>query len=167
VGIPYDPARAREYLKAAGYTDPADFPPFTLIASLRGSAAPGFYTQVTDALSAMWHENLGVSVTIEVHGDFGTFLNRLNNDTPQLWVFGWGADFNDPDNFLNHLFNSSANANVGHFASDAFDQLVNNAANGGDPAERQIMYIQAEQILTQDLVGVIPLFHSYFYRGGG
>lgn len=167
VGIPYDPERAKEYLSAAGYTDQADFPAFTLIASLRGSAAIGFYTQVSDALAAMWKENLGVDVTIEIVGDFGNFIDRVSNDAPQLWLLGWGADLNDPDNFLNYFFNSGAEANAGHFSSAEFDELVNEAAGGGDADQRQILYIQAERIVTEDLVGVIPLFHSYFYTGGG
>jgi ABC-type oligopeptide transport system substrate-binding subunit len=34
-----------------------------------------------------------------------------------------------------------------------------------DPAERQLLYIQAEQILTEQEAGVIPLFHAIMDPG--
>lgn len=164
VGIPFDPEMAKTYLQAAGYTYPPTMPPITIFASTRG-AAPGFYQQAADALAAMWEEHLGVDVEVRVIGDFGAFVNRLNTDTPQLYLLGWGADINDPTDFLGTLFRADSEFNASHFADVQFDSLLSRAIREGDPAARQLLFIQAEQRLTEDQAGVVPLFHSYFYRG--
>lgn len=51
VGIPFDPAAAKQYLADAGFSDPPSFPSITVLGSTRG-AAPGFYQQVGEALAA-------------------------------------------------------------------------------------------------------------------
>lgn len=113
----------------------------------------------------MWQEHLGVEVEVRVIGDLGAFLERINTDTPQLYLLGWGADINDPTNFLEALFHSDSEFNASHFADVQFDSLIARAIREGDPAARQLLYIQAEQRLTEVQAGVVPLFHSYFYRG--
>jgi oligopeptide transport system substrate-binding protein len=80
-----------------------------------------------------------------------------------MYQLGWGADYNDPDNFLKRLFHSDSELNYGHFSNQEFDRLVNEAAKLNDPAERQLLYIQAEQTLTEQEVGVIPLYHTLYY----
>lgn len=164
VGIPYDPAKAKEYLAKAGYADPAGFPPFTLLASMRGVAAPGFYQQVAEALAQMWLENLGVAVEVKVIGDFGVYNDMLKNDTPHLYFVGWGADLNDPDNFLAALLHSESDFNFGKYLSVQYDSLLARAARETDPEKRQLLYLQAEEMLTEEDAAVIPLIHTYFYR---
>ena len=81
-----------------------------------------------------------------------------------MYQLGWGADYNDPDNFLNFLFHSNSDLNHGHFSNPEFDRLVDLAAVIPYPEDRQILYIQAELILTEQEAGVIPLFHTLYYQ---
>lgn len=113
----------------------------------------------------MWLENLGVDVEVNVTGNFESFISRLENEPPQMYLLGWGADINDPSDFLGTLFDSSSSLNFGQYASVQFDSLLSRAAQAATPEERQLLYLQAEQFLTEEQAGVIPLFHSYFYRG--
>lgn len=160
VGTPFDPSRARELLQQAGYSDPTSFPPTTLLISVRGRAAPGAYYQMAKMVVAMWETNLGVKVTIET-AEIPAYRNRFATDAPHIYQLGWGADYNDPDNFLKALFHSGSESNFGHFNSREFDRLVDEAARLTDPEERLFLYIQAEQILTEKEVALIPLYHSY------
>lgn len=164
VGIPFNPAKAKDLLQQAGYSSGADFPSITLVVSTRGEASPGAYFRMAQTITGMWETYLGVKVEIEVIGDFGAYLNRLGTNPPSIFVVGWGADYNDPDNFLNTLFHSGNEMNSGRFSNREFDKLVEKAANLNDPAERQLIYIEAEKILTEQEAGVIPLFHTLFYR---
>jgi ABC-type oligopeptide transport system substrate-binding subunit len=81
-----------------------------------------------------------------------------------MYQLGWGADYNDPDNFLKTLFRSDSEFNYGRFDNQEFDRLVDEAASTSNPAERQLLYIQAEEILTEQEVGVIPLYHTLYYQ---
>lgn len=163
VGILFDPARAKELLQQAGYSDMAGFPPVTLFVSTRGEAAPGAYFRMAQSIAEMWETHLGVKVEIEVFGNMGTYLNQLRNDPPDIYQLGWGADYNDPDNFLKTLFHTNSEFNFGHFNNSDFDLLVDKASNISDPTARQLFYIQAEEILTEQEVGIIPLYHALFY----
>lgn len=163
VGIPFDPARAKEYLQQAGYTNMESFPSVTLLVYTRGEAAPGGYYRIAKTIAGMWETHLGVKVNVDASGSIGDYMNRLQNNPPELYGLGWGADYNDPDNFLKDLFHSGSEFNYAHFNNKKFDSLVDEAANLSDPAERQLLYIQAEQILSEQEVVIIPLFHTLYY----
>jgi ABC-type oligopeptide transport system substrate-binding subunit len=166
VGIPFNPSKARDLLQQAGYTSVASFPSVTLFVSTRGEMAPGAYYRMAESIVSMWEIHLGIKVTIEVSAG-GYDINRLRTNPPEMYQLGWGADYNDPDNFLKGLFhsNNELNVNFGHFSNQEFDRLVEKAAMLNDPAERQLLYIQAEQILTEQEAGVIPLFHAIMDPG--
>jgi oligopeptide transport system substrate-binding protein len=159
VGIPFDPVRARELLRQAGYTTGESFPPTTLLVSVRGIGAPGAYYQMARIIVEMWKTHLGVDITIDTATIPG-YPNRFATRAPGIYQLAWGADYNDPDNFLKALFHSNSDPNFGRFHNREFDRLVEEAARLTDPEQRLLLYIQAEQILTEQDVGVIPLYHS-------
>ena len=108
----------------------------------------------------MWQTNLGISVEIEIAA-VTEYPNRFAASPPDIYQLGWVADYNDPDNFLNALFQSSSEGNHGHFSNEEFDRLVEQAAQLTDPEQRLLLYIQAERILTEQEAAIIPLYHSY------
>jgi ABC-type transport system substrate-binding protein len=163
IGIPFDPARAKDLLNQAGYPGGESFPSVTLIVSTRGQDAPEAYTELAQTIIGMWKTHLGVDVNLEVESNWGQYLNILKGNSRDIYEMGWGADINDPDNFLKFLFYSTSEFNYGRFNNPEFDRLVDRAATLSDPLERQLLYIQAEEILTETEAGVIPLFHSLYY----
>ena len=119
---------------------------------------------MAQTIVGMWQTYLGVKVEIEVVGNMNEYIDRLKTNPPHMYQLGWGADYNDPDNFLKTLFYSNSEYNFGHFSNQEFDDLVDEALKLSDPAARQLLYIQAEEILTEQEVGIIPLYHTLYYQ---
>lgn len=163
VGIPFDPARAKDLLKQAGYENGYGFPAVTLYVTTRGSDAPGAYYQMAKSIAGMWKKNLGIQTTIKTFDNVSGYQEIWATKPGDIYQLGWGVDQNDPDNILRALFHSEGDLNIGNYNSAVFDALVDQAAELSDPLERQLLYIQAEQIITEDDAGVIPLFHTLFY----
>ena len=163
VGIPFDPVEAKALLEQAGYASVDAFPPTTLIVYMRSSAAPGVHFRIAEAVVEMWKTHLGITVQIEAVESPPAMVARMQNSAPAMFVYGWGADYVDPDNFLKALFHSQSESNHGDFYSPEFDRYVDEAAELSDPAERQALYIQAERIISERDVALIPLFHSLGY----
>jgi ABC-type transport system substrate-binding protein len=81
-----------------------------------------------------------------------------------LFLLGWQADFPDPSNFLDVLFNSQARGanNSTFFASPAVDALLDAARPLPPGPERFATYTRVESaILAQ--APVVPLFHQATY----
>jgi len=162
VGTVFDPQKAKELLTEAGYTDPSSFPTVTIIVNASGEKSPGARFNMANAMVEMWKTYLGVSVKVEVIQKYNDYGNRLRTNPPEMFWYGWAADVNDPDNFLRELFHTGSQYNFGEFSNPDFDKLVDRAAKGRDPAERQELYIQAERILCESEAALVPLYHSTY-----
>lgn len=159
VGAVFNPKMAKEFLTQAGYSDPSSFPKVVFIVNFSGDTAPGARFNIANAMADMWKTHLGITVEVQAIQTLSEYLNQLKSNTPDLFWRGWVADYNDPDNFLRELFHSSSEYNYGKFSNIEFDKLVDSAAKSNDPAERQELYIQAERVLCETEVALIPLFH--------
>jgi ABC-type oligopeptide transport system substrate-binding subunit len=81
--------------------------------------------------------------------------------TPHLFWFNSCPDYFDPYNWLG-LFHSQFGFNwLSGDKSVLFDKILDEAYQMDDPNERQKKYRQAEQILTQEEIAVIPLYFNY------
>ncbi len=113
---------------------------------------------VAENLQNQWKKNLGVEVRLTSQ-EWKVYLKTLDNKAPALWRLGWGADYPDPDTFLN-LFKCQGGNNKTGFCDKTYDDLVTRAAAGTNEAERAKLYDQAEKIVLEDEVAIIPLFNQ-------
>jgi oligopeptide transport system substrate-binding protein len=164
IGIPFNPARAKELLAEAGYSDVSSFPKITLYTSISGSAMPGIYEQTANAIIEMWKENLGVDVSVKIIGS--NYFNYLNSNPNgfEIYRFGLAVDEEgmDPSSIIDALdSNGDINGgyNLGHYLSPRFDKLLDQARNEPNAAKRQILYIDAERILCEEQAAIIPLYY--------
>lgn len=151
VGLGFDPPRARRLLAEAGFPDGRGLPPIDYVYN----TGP-VNTLVAENLQAQWARNLGVSVRLE-NLEWKVYLKRLQQDAPALFRLGWGADYPDPDNFLT-LFTAHSGNNHTRWAHPRYDALVAEAAGEPDRERRLALYREAQRILTEDEVPIMPLF---------
>jgi oligopeptide transport system substrate-binding protein len=85
------------------------------------------------------------------------FLAGLTADPPALFRWGWLADYPDPDNFLSLMTSSSENNRM-RWKNPEYDSLVERAASESDPAARRQLYAEAQRILVEKDVPVVPLY---------
>jgi ABC-type oligopeptide transport system substrate-binding subunit len=148
IGLPYDPERARHLLAEAGYPGGRGFPGLEALGTHATEAV-----LVMQYLQAQWLENLGVEITWS-QMEWGSFLDRLDRQTPDMWLGGWEADYPDPDSFLR----SSPWRFRTRWQDQAFDELVGRARRVTEQGDRMRMYQQADRILVEE-APILPLLY--------
>lgn len=153
IGLGFNPEKAKVLLAEAGYPGGTGLPPITL----------GFNTDPTNRLiaeniQAQWKRNLGVTVELD-NMEWKVYLKRLREDPPSIFRLGWGADYPDPDNFMN-LFTGTSGNNHTRWKNADYDRLIAEAASEPDEARRIALYDEAQQILTEEEVPIMPLFFA-------
>jgi ABC-type oligopeptide transport system substrate-binding subunit len=166
IGANYDPQKAKDLLTQAGYADPTTFPKVIFMVNASGDIMPGARFNMATAMTEMWQTHLGIKVEIQAIGSFNEYGERLTTNPPDLFWNGWVADFNDPANFIGEIFNPNGDYqgkyNYGHFSNSEFNALIDRAKYSNDPALRQELYIQAERLLCETEVALIPLYFTVY-----
>ncbi|MSP78008.1 MAG: peptide ABC transporter substrate-binding protein [Dehalococcoidia bacterium] len=112
-----------------------------------------------EVIIEMWKQTLGVNVEMQ-QVEWATFLQDLNARKFQMFAgLGWQADYPDPHNFLDVLFNSQSELNHNGYANSEVDKLLVAARTEPDFNKRAVLYQQAEQMVINDAVWV-PLWFS-------
>jgi len=155
-GLEFDPELARRLLAESKYGGPEGLPDIETASSGRGASVG----PVSEAVLAMWEENLGVKVSVR-QTEFATFLRDLRDGKFQMYELGWVADYPDPENFLKVNFYSGSRNNYTGYAGPELDRLLEQADTETDEATRLSLYQQAEQLIVNEALW-IPLFHDKF-----
>lgn len=155
----YNPTKAKELLKEAGY--PNGFK--TQLWAMPVSRPYMFDPQkIATAIQADL-KAVGIDAEI-VSYDWGTYLQKTENGEHPMALLGWTADYADPDNFLYVLLDSDS-ATIGSAGNIAFyrnpevHRLNIEAQKEPDQAKRAELYKQVQQIVHNDAPWV-PLAHA-------
>ena len=143
---PYDPAKARRLLAAAGFPHGFDVDYYTL-----NSPASVTLAQSVQADLAQ----VGVRMHIK-QMSFATYLTAIGKPDGPAFSFGsWMQDYPDPSDFIDVKFDSASiakeNSNNDTFYSNpTLDKLIHTARFETDEARRADEYHQIEKILYDD-----------------
>lgn len=156
-GIGFDPAKAKELLKASRYGDASKLPPITITTSGWGGAV----SHDLEAVIQEWRQHLGVEVKVR-QLEPELFLYNLKEEKDEMFSMGWVADYAHPENFLNLLFRTGAQNNSGLYSDPEVDRLLEQGGRELDPVKSRALYQQAEQKIVDD-AAVIPLWFGKNY----
>jgi ABC-type transport system substrate-binding protein len=114
----------------------------------------------------MWTENLNINVELRVNewAVYLEYLDQCNNSKEELaacefnaYRMGWVMDYGDPQNQLQVVFAPSSTFQYTGWESERFDELMNLAGTSFDTDEREAYYFEADKILCEDEVAIIPI----------
>jgi len=111
---------------------------------------------VAENIQNHWKSTLGIDVQLTAQ-EWKVYLKTLSTKAPSVWRLGWGADYPDPDTFMN-LFVCGSGNNHTNWCNKDYDHLISEAAAGTSPADRAKKYDQAQKIVLEDEVAFVPLF---------
>ena len=154
-GLQYDPTKAKELLKSAGYPDPSKMPPLTI--TFREGQSD--VKLVGEAVAQNITQNLGVPVSAQPM-EWGAYLDKYNKGQQVFYHMRWAADYLDPQNFLSNMLSTTGPENHMGYSNKEFDDLCAKADSTMDWDTRLKLYAQAEDIVLQDA----PWFPIYFQK---
>lgn len=143
--VDYQPKLARQYwqqgLKQLGLKHLT----FNLLASDDNPDS----SQLTQYLQSQWTKKLpGISINV-ANVPQKSADSRAQNSNFDLYLSGWGGDFNDPMTFMQIPLQGTS-YNYGKWADSAYDSLVQKAQNAdaNEPAKRWQDLVKAAQIVN-------------------
>jgi ABC-type transport system substrate-binding protein len=155
-GYEYDPEKAKRLLSESRYgNDLNGLPRITLSIAGNFGASVGLDME---AMLRSWQETLGIEVEIQ-QTEWATFLQDLNRRRFQMFAVAWGADYPDPENFLDILFHGESSNNHMAYSNPQVDSLLERARVEPDQTSRYRQYNRIEQMILDDAPW-IPLWHS-------
>jgi peptide/nickel transport system substrate-binding protein len=152
---PYDPEKAKQLLKEAGFANGFDLELYYMPVSRDYYPTPKPVAEAFLAdLSAV-----GIRVTLKTK-DWAAYLADRNKPPGyQAFMLGWVGDYGDPDNFYYPLFAPNSTADLGGWKNEQIAGLLDQARATADQKQRAKLYAQVDEILHREVVR-LPIAHS-------
>jgi oligopeptide transport system substrate-binding protein len=163
-GLGHDVVRARQELADAGWADRngdgklelADGTVFPTVDLLYSTGSPR-YRDLSLAMADMWRNELGVQVEL-TSKDSKFMKDDLRSGSFMIARGGWYGDYPDPTTFLDLCRTGDGNNDRG-YSNAAFDGLLDRAAAEANPAQRLAILADAERLVTEVDVPILPITH--------
>ncbi|WP_026962278.1 ABC transporter substrate-binding protein [Alicyclobacillus herbarius] len=149
----YNPAKAKQLLKQAGYPHGLTIDYYTENSNDRMKYSQAIQEQLAK-----------VGIKLKIHSSsWGTFLNVAEAGKAPIALLGWVQDFPDASDFLNVLFNSSQapTNNTTNYKNAQVDQWLNTAQYSNDQNQRNQLYAKVTDKVMEDAAWV-PLWYDTF-----
>ncbi|MGZ5051446.1 MAG: ABC transporter substrate-binding protein [Methylobacter sp.] len=164
---------ARQLMTEAGYANGTDPKTNEALILYFDTVA----TSVDDRPRMNWYrkqfEKLGIKLVIR-STDYNRFQEKMRTGNAQIYVWGWNADYPDPENFFFLLYgpNSKVQAggeNASNYHNPEFDRLFEEMRNMDNGEQRYRIIQQLQEIVRRDapwVFGFHPknfaLYHSWY-----
>jgi peptide/nickel transport system substrate-binding protein len=149
---PYDPAKAKQLLAAAGHPNGIDIELWTSVQPI--------YLRIAQTVQAYLNA-VGIRVTI-VQREAAAVRGAARKGQTDMILKDWYADYPDAEDFLYPLLHTAsrgAGGNVSFYSNPTFDSLVSHSRHELDESKRNQLYRQADSIAFV----AAPMVFLYFY----
>jgi ABC-type transport system substrate-binding protein len=150
---PYDPAKAKALLAAAGHPNGIDIELWTSVTPI--------YLRIAETIQAYLNK-VGIRTKI-VQRESAASRGAARKGQTDMILKDWYADYPDAEDFLYpllHSTNKGAGGNVSFFSNAAFDSIVTASRHELDENKRNRLYQQADSIAFTEA----PMVFLYFYN---
>lgn len=145
-------AEARARLERSGYDRQSAARPL----EIRYATNSGLQQRMCEAVQAQWQRGLGIRV--ELRAEERTVLGgKIRNLDYDIARSDWYGDYLDPGAFLDN-FTSTSGQNRTGWANAEYDSLIAAAAREADNARRYALLAEAERILCEIELPIIPVY---------
>lgn len=151
----FNPKKARELLKEAGFEGGKGFPSLTLLYNISDDRE-----KICTAIQQMWKQHLGIDIKL-MSQEWKVFLDNQDKLNYDISVRAWRGDYIHPNTFL-ELFMSNNDNNGTGWKSTHYDQLMRSAFAETDIDKSLAILAEAENYVI-DQAPITPIY--YFTRG--
>lgn len=155
-GLEFDVDKARQLIAESNYGNVSSLPPIALT-----SSGLGTLSRLEESLVDMWRLNLGVDVEVRLW-EHEVYPYIIDDEKDEMFIGSWGADYPDPENFVDMLFHSDASDNIGEYSNPQVDAWLDAASVEEDAMARMTVYQMAEQMIVDEAAS-IPLYFDVSY----
>lgn len=152
----YQPTKARQLLREAGYPEGKGLPSIDFWSAARSEWA----VKELDLVKAALSKN-GITLKIQYETQWPKFQELLSTKKAPMFMYAWYADFPDPDNFLGTLFHSKSRYNYAAYSNPEVDHLIDQAKTERDYLKRMQMYRKIEELVLED-APIVPMVNHLF-----
>ncbi len=164
---------AKELMRQAGYPNGRDAKTGKVLVLYYDSASAGPDGKARLNWMRKQFEKLGIQLVIRAT-DFNRFQEKVRKGEAQIYMWGWNADYPDPENFLFLLYGPNGKVEHGgengvNYYNPQFDALFDRMQNMRNGPERQQIIDEMLEIVRRDAPwawGFHPkafsLFHSWY-----
>lgn len=158
----YNPEKAKELLKKAGYPNGFETEMWTLPVSRPYNPNGKKMGELMQADLA----KVGIKVKLLTY-DWPTYLKKSRDGEHKMLQIGWTTDNGDPDNFMGTLLSCAAvngGSNMARWCNKEYDKIINKAKLVSDIKERTSQYFKAQEFFKKE-VPWVTLAHATVFRG--
>jgi len=157
LGYTYQPEKARQLLKEAGFPGGRDLPPITLTTT----------SDYLDLCEYIQHQLAQVGIPIEIEVNTGaTYRDRMAHGKLPFFRGSWIADYPDAENYLALFFSenkSPQGPNYTQFSNPQYDELYRKSMREADDKKRMALYRKMNDMISREAV-VVPLYYDRVVR---
>lgn len=154
-GYHFDPAKALQLLKEAGYPGGNGLPPIKLLTvPIYGDLASFIANELG---------KIGIKINVEIVQK-SLLLEQTSKSEALFFRGSWIGDYPDAENFLSVFYGKNpAPPNYTRYKNAAYDRLYESALREKNDSMRYIMYRQADQLMIND-APIVPLWYDMVIR---
>ncbi len=150
-GYSYQPAKARQLLKEAGFPNGVGLAPIQLLTNKD-------YLDLCTFITRQW-EDLGIQVNIELV-ESAVLRSRMRKSQAPFFRASWIADYPDAESFFTMFYSKNpAPPNYTRFNNPTFDKLYEKALGENNDSLRYALYHEMDRLLIEE-APVIFLFYD-------